>query len=60
MRIILDDFTYGGYHIERWECELPQINNLEDLTEDMIYEHIIAHLEDYVGFNDSFYCYEKA
>ena len=60
MRIILDDFSYGGYYIERWESEIPQVSKLEDVTEEMLYKYIIAHLDDYVSFNDSFYNYEKA
>lgn len=60
MRIILEDFMYGGYHIERWESELPQVNRLEDVTEEMLYVYIIEQLDDYVSFNNSFYEYEKA
>ena len=55
MKIILDDFNYGGYHFERIECELPEVKDLEEgLLEDLLSLHVIWDLEDFIGFNESF------
>lgn len=56
MKIILDDFNYRGYHFERVECEIPQVDELEEaLLEDLISRYLIWDLDDCINFNESFY-----
>lgn len=55
MKIILDDFNYRGYHFERIEREIPQVDTLEEgLLEDLISLHLIWDLDDLINFNESF------
>lgn len=59
MKIILDDFSYRGYYFERFDFEIPNVENLEDITEDLLYRHVIWELEDFINFNESFYLHLK-
>lgn len=60
MKIILDDFNYRGYHFERVECEIPQVDTLEEgILEDLISLHLIWDLDDFINFNESFNVKEK-
>lgn len=60
MKIILDDFNYRGYHFERIECEIPQVDELEEaLLEDLISRYLIWDLDDYLNFNESFFTKEE-
>ena len=59
MKVVLKDFEYLGEHIEEFNCEFPQ---LKDLDEDMIGEifwYVFEQLNDFVEFQNSFK-FEKA
>ena len=59
MKIILDDFSYRGYYFEHFEFEIPNVENLEDVTEDLLFRHVVWDLEELIDFNESFYHYLK-
>lgn len=60
MKIILDDFNYRGHHFERVECEIPQVDELEEgILEDLISRYVIWDLDDVINFNESFNVTEK-
>lgn len=46
MKIILDDFNYKGEHFKRYECELPQVDNIKDIPEDKIVGYIMENLDE--------------
>ena len=45
MKIVLEDFIYQGIYHNRYEVELPNIEEVEEL-EDRIQEYIRESLED--------------
>ena len=60
MKIIVDDFNYRGYHFERIECEIPQVDELEEgVIEELLSRYMIWDLDDYINFNESFYLGEE-
>lgn len=60
MKITLDDFNYRGHHFERVECEIPQVDDLEEaLLEDLLSMHLMWDLDDFINFNESFDVKEK-
>lgn len=54
MKIILRDVNYRGYHFEELDFELPNANNLEDVTVDMLAEYVVDDLNHYIDFHESF------
>lgn len=48
MKIILDNFKYKGRHFDHYECELPQVANLEDVPEDRLTEYICESLNQFI------------
>lgn len=54
MKIILRDIKYRGYYFEELDFELPNIKNLEDVTNDMLAEYVIDDLNQYIDFHESF------
>lgn len=44
MKIILKDFCYKGKHIDEYACNMPQINNVEDIPEDRIVDYVMENL----------------
>lgn len=53
MKIILDNFNYKGKHFDRYECDLPQVTNVDELPEDKIIEYIIENLEEFIKEGES-------
>lgn len=54
MKIILRDVNYRGYHFEELDFELPNVKNLEDVTNDMLAEYVVDDLNHYIDFHESF------
>lgn len=55
MKITLDDFNYRGHHFERIECEIPQVDELEEgIVEELLSRYMIWDLDDFINFNESF------
>ena len=54
MKIILDDFSYRGYYFKQLDFEIPDVKKLEDITCDMLSEHVIDDLDSYINFHESF------
>ena len=46
MKIILKDFNYKGHPIKSYECDVPQITNLEDVPKDKIVDYILENLDE--------------
>ena len=45
MKIILDNIKYKGYQFDRYELEIPDVEDLDDIPEEKITERIIDSLE---------------
>ena len=61
MKITLDDFNYRGHHFKRVECEIPQVDELEEaLLEDLLSMYLMWDLDDFINFNESFDVKEKS
>lgn len=45
MKVILKDFYYKGKHIDEYVCNMPQIDNVEDIPEDRIVDYVLEALE---------------
>lgn len=58
MRIVLKDFKFRGHRFTEFECELPNIKNLEEVTNDLISEYIIDCLDAHIAWQESFYVME--
>ena len=41
MRIIIEDFIYNGKHFEKYECDLPQIKEVDETFKERIAEYIV-------------------
>ena len=54
MKIILRDVKYQGYYFQELDFELPNVQNLEDVTLDMLAEYVIDDLNWYIDFHESF------
>ena len=54
MKIILRDINYRGYHFEELDFEIPNVQNLEDVTKDMLTEYVVEDLDWYIDFHESF------
>lgn len=54
MKIILRDVTYQGYYFQELDFELPNVQNLEDVTLDMLAEYVFDDLDNYINFHESF------
>lgn len=48
MKIILKDFYYKNNHIKRYECEFPQVSNLEDIPVENLEAYIIEALDQFI------------
>lgn len=58
MRVLLKDFEFRGHKFTKFECELPNIKRLEDVTSDLISEYIIECLDAHIDWQESFYVME--
>ena len=48
MKVALNDIYYNGVHIDKYECDLPQITNLDEVPVENITEYIIEILDVYL------------
>jgi hypothetical protein len=48
MKIILDDIIYKGHHFKRYECELPNVKNIDDTNEERITEYVKESLDNFL------------
>lgn len=48
MKVVLNDICYKGIHIDKYECDLPQITNLDEVPEEKITEYITESLDTYL------------
>ena len=60
MKITLKDFNFAGHHFDEYEIELSNIHSLEEIEPDLIEEHVVYTLLDFINFNSSFYEYEES
>lgn len=54
MKVILKDFIFNGWHVDEYECDLPQLHDFEDLLGGKLLGHICGEIEDIINFNESF------
>lgn len=61
MKVVLKDFNFNNWHVEEYECDLPQLHDFEDLIGMRLIACICSELEDIVNFNEGFeeYDYEE-
>lgn len=52
MKIVLKDFKFRGHKFTEFECELPNIKNLEEVTNDLISEYIVDSLDMHLKMED--------
>lgn len=47
MKVIIDNFNYQGRHFDRFECELPQLTDIDEYpwTEEAIVNYITESLD---------------
>ena len=48
MKVIIDDFNYKGKHYDKFECDLPQFEILEDVDDESLVECITESLIKYI------------
>ena len=48
MKVILQDINYKGYHIGHYECELPNVKDIDDIPEGKLVEYVIESLDNYI------------
>lgn len=60
MKITLKDFNFADHHFEEYEFDLTNIHDLEDVDLELVEEHVVYTLLDFINFNDSFYEYEES
>ena len=60
MKITIKDFIFADHYFKEYEFELPNIRKLEDIEPELIEEHVVYTLLDFINFNDSFYEYEES
>ena len=41
MRIIIEDFIYNGKYFEKYECDLPQVKEVDETFKERIAEYIV-------------------
>lgn len=51
MKVILEDFNYKGNHFDRWEAELQQVIDWEDIPEEKLIEYIADSLDAFLEEN---------
>lgn len=54
MKIILRDVKYRGYYFEELDFEIPNVQDLEEVTYDMLTEYVVEDLGWYIDFHESF------
>lgn len=45
MKVVLEDFVFEGEHIERYVCELPQVNEFDETVQERLIEYIVENLK---------------
>lgn len=40
MKLILKDFNYKGKHLEHYECDLPNVMNIDEIPEGKLKEYV--------------------
>ena len=45
MKCILEDINYKGVHFDSYECEIPNVKNLDDIPEEKLIGYITDSLE---------------
>ena len=48
MKIIIDNFYYKGHHFDCYECDMPNVNNLDEVSEDKITEYVVESLNKFI------------
>lgn len=46
MKIILDNFNYRGKHFSHYECDLPQLHDVDETNEERLTEYIKESLDE--------------
>lgn len=46
--IIIDNFNYKGHHFERFECEMPNVKDIDEIPEEKITEYVIESLDRFI------------
>lgn len=48
MKIIIKDFDYKGVHIKKYESDIPQVKDLDEVPEGKIEEYIKENLDELI------------
>lgn len=48
MKIVLSDFNYKGRHFDHYECEWPNVKNLDEVPEEKAIEYITESLNEFL------------
>ena len=45
MKIILNNINYKGHHFDRYEVDIPNVTDIDEVSEERIMEEIVNCLE---------------
>ena len=48
LTIKIANFNYRGYHFESYECNLPNVTEIDDITEERITEYVKESLDRFI------------
>ena len=48
MKIILEDFCYKGHKVGRYICELPQVEDFDEIVQERIIGYLVENMDELI------------